>query len=333
MSRRILTFSLFEATKTSGLTEEQEEFLNKCTKGTWKYDPATGLVHVRGNFDCSGQSLSDLQGVKFGKVSGYFWCYSNQLTTLEGAPQEVLEDFSCRINGLTSLEGAPKNVGGDFRCDGNLLTSLKGAPENVGGDFKCGDNQLTTLEGAPKKVGWDFYCHNNKLTSLEGAPEQVGGHFSCERNKLITLEGAPRKVEATFTCKNNQLTTLEGAPEEVGWGFYCQDNPLSSLKGAPGKVGNDFVCDEFDLGKDQWNIEGWIGILEEGSPEDRRLILTILSPEALNKEIQKYPASMAMSLKSVWNDESFRETRAKLVWPKGYEQEADLLGDLDDVGF
>jgi len=40
-----------------------------------------------------------------------------------------------------------------------------------------------------------------------------------------------------------------------------------------------------------------------------------------------------MNLKEIWNDEGFRETRAKLVWPKDYEKEANLLGDLDDVGF
>jgi len=42
---------------------------------------------------------------------------------------------------------------------------------------------------------------------------------------------------------------------------------------------------------------------------------------------------MVLALKSVWNEESFRMIRSKLIWPRGYEKEADLLGDLDDVGF
>ena len=66
MSRRILTFSLFEADKTSGLTPEQKKFLNKYTKGRWKYDPATGLVNVDGDFNCRNQGLSDLR--EFGLV-------------------------------------------------------------------------------------------------------------------------------------------------------------------------------------------------------------------------------------------------------------------------
>jgi len=248
MSRRILSFALFEA--KTGLTKDQEEFLNKHTKGTWTLNPVTGLVDVEGDFDCSEQNLEDFQGVKFGKVSGH---------------------FDCPRNKLTSLEGAPQVVGGHFDCSSNFLTSLEGAPKEVG--------------------GWDFYCHKNNLTSLEGAPQKVRGNFFCY---------------------SNNLTSLAGAPQEMGGRFWC---------------------DEFELKKVEWNLEGWLNVLEEGSPKAQKLILTILSPEELNKEIEKDPAGMIMKLKGVWNDENLKETRSKLVWPKGYEEEADLLGDLDDVGF
>ena len=249
MSRRILTFSLFEAARTAGLTQEQEEFLNKYTEGSWTYDLATGLVDVNGNFNCYSERLKTLSGVKFGKVRGDFDCFNNQLTTLEGAPQEV------------------------------------------GGNFNCGINQLTSLAGAP------------------------------------------RKVEGYFDCRSNQLTTLEGAPQEVGRDFSCDANQLTTLEGAPQKVGGLFDCDAFSLESGEWNLEVWLKILKEGSPEAQQLIATILSPEDLNQEIRKDPTGMIMKLKEVWNDESFRETRDKLVWPRGYEQEAGLVGDLDDIGF
>ena len=184
MNRRILTFSLFEA--KTGLTPEQEAFLNRYTKGRWTYDPVTGLVNLSGNFDCSGGGLNTLNDIKFGKVNG---------------------------------------------------------------SFNCGSNDLTSLEGAPQEVG--------------------------------------------------------------GW----------------------FDCDAFRLEKGQWNIKGWLKVLEEGIPEAQNLIATLLTPKVLNKEIQQDPAGMIMKLKEVWNDESFRETRDQLVWPKGYEDQADLVGDLDDVGF
>ena len=90
-------------------------------------------------------------------------------------------DFDCSHKDLSSLEGAPEKVGEDFICSFNRkLTSLKGAPREVRGNFDCGYNNLTSLEGAPIKVGGYFGCQWNKLASLEGAPEEVVGDFYCD---------------------------------------------------------------------------------------------------------------------------------------------------------
>ena len=220
------TYRLFES--KAGLTKEQEAFLNRYTKGTWSYNPATGLVDVEGDFKCYIKHLMDFKGVRFGKVSG------------------------------------------------------------------------------------DFNCHTNRLTSLEGAPQKVDGHFDCSENKLTSLEGAPQEVDGYFDCSSNNLTSLAGAPQEVG---------------------GDFECDAFVLEKEEWNPKGWLKVLREGSPEAQKLIPTIFSAEELNKQIQKDPTGMIMKLKEVWNDDDFKETRSKLVWPKGYGDSAELVGDLDDVGF
>ena len=154
---------LFEAFSTQSLTEDQKIWLDKCAKGGWNLNPSTGLVDVDGDFKCTGQGLKDFKGVAFGHVKGYFNCYYNQ---------------------LTSLDGAPKTVGGYFGCDKNQLTSLEGAPKTVGGVFDCNNNQLTTLEGAPQTVDRGFFCEGNQLTSLDGAPKTVGGGFYCEANPI-----------------------------------------------------------------------------------------------------------------------------------------------------
>ena len=104
------------------LTPEQIEWLDQCTDGTWQLNPSTGEVDVDGDFNCVGQGLSDLKGVRFGKVEGNFSCEDNQLTSLEGAPREVGGNFSCRNNQLTTLEGAPQKVGGGFDCDNNPVS-------------------------------------------------------------------------------------------------------------------------------------------------------------------------------------------------------------------
>ena len=197
---------LFEAFSTISLTEDQKIWLDKCAKGGWSLNPLTGLVDVDVDFYCAGQRLRDFKGVAFGHVKGNFNCSNNRLTSLNGAPQTIGSGFYCGANSLTSLEGAPKTIGTHFACGDNQLTSLEGAPKTVKGDFDCGYNQLTSLEGAPKTVGGVFGCDNNQLTSLDGAPQTVGGGFFCYFNQLTSLVGAPQTVGGIFLCNSNPIS-------------------------------------------------------------------------------------------------------------------------------
>jgi hypothetical protein len=225
--KHIKAYSVFESQERNKLTEEQEKFLKTFVKGTWEFDPSTGLVDVDGDVAFAGKSLGDFRGLKFGKVSG------------------------------------------------------------------------------------SFYCSMNRLTSLMGSPREVGGNFICWGNELKSLAGAPEKVSGSFHCYKNELTSLAGAPLEIG---------------------EEFQCDEFFLYK-EWNPEGWLKILEEGPDKARELVLSLLTPEELNKRIAKDPAGMIENLKTFWNKPWFKETRSKLIWPNGYEKEMDLAGDLDNIGF
>ncbi len=168
------------------LFEAFEDIDSICKKfGITNYTiNSDGLVDVDGDVYLYNKGLTKLP-LKFGKVTGHFNCYNNQLTTLEGSPREV----------------------GGFYCSYNQLTTLEGGPREVGGYFDCYNNQLTTLEGSPREVGGYFNCRNNKLTTLEGAPREVGGGFYCNNNQLITLEGGPREV-GDFYCNNNPIYSV-----------------------------------------------------------------------------------------------------------------------------
>jgi hypothetical protein len=147
-----------------------------------------------------------------------FYCHNNQLTSLEGAPQQI---------GFFTTNSR----GGTFNCSNNKLTSLKGAPQSgVGGGFYCDKNQLTSLAGAPREVGGDFYCQYNQLVSLTDVPVKVGGTFNCSDNKLTSLTGAPREVRGDVYCDNNQLTSLTDVPIKVGGDFFCSNNPRKFSK-------------------------------------------------------------------------------------------------------
>jgi hypothetical protein len=128
----IRKYKLFES--SDSLTDEQRKFLNKNTSGRWSVN-SKGLVDIKGSFLGHKQGLEDFLGIRFGKVSGSFWCSRNQLRTLEESPREVGEDFNCWDNQLRTLEGSPREVGGYFYCYRNPLISLEGAPEVIKGYF------------------------------------------------------------------------------------------------------------------------------------------------------------------------------------------------------
>jgi hypothetical protein len=136
-----------------------------------KYNIKNYTINPDGTVDVNGDVYLISRGstklpLKFSRVDGYFYCYNNKLTTLEGSPRSVGRNFYCNNNQLTTLEGGPKEVGGYFDCSYNQLTTLEGGPRSVGGDFYCGGNKLTTLEGGPISVGGNFYCGDNPIYSV-----------------------------------------------------------------------------------------------------------------------------------------------------------------------
>lgn len=63
-----------------------------------------GTVDVDGDVDLFNNGLTELP-FKFGKVTGYFNCGLNKLTSLVGSPKYVGGYFSCYNNKLKTLEG------------------------------------------------------------------------------------------------------------------------------------------------------------------------------------------------------------------------------------
>ena len=372
--KHLIHFRIFESQSSSGLTPEQERFLNICSRpkkgGNWSVNPSTGLVDIHtefgspheyglpgnylgikfGNaledFNCSNNDLTSLEGFP-SKVGGYFNCSKNQLKSLKGAPQTVDKGFYCFHNKLQSLEGAPQTVGGDFYCYLNQLTSLEGAPQTVDWSFFCQKNELTSLKGSPRKVGRSFDCSKNKLTSLEGAPQTVNGDFICSGNQLTSLKGAPQTVDGDFICSGNQLTSLEGAPQTVGGNFFCEGNKLTSLEGAPQTVGGGFLCGKFELIsrededadedadelKSHWNMEGWTKVLNTGTEEAKKLILTlpVFRPEIWNSKLKQEPKATILQMVNVW-DNLPKEIQDQIQIPSNMKDGFESLLDLERAG-
>ena len=143
--------------------KEIEDWLNKYEIKYYKLieDKDYGyIVNVNADVYLCNQDLVEIK-IKFNKVTGY---------------------FDCSENLLTSLKGCPEIVDGNFYYNYNKLKTLKGCPEIVG-IFNCSYNRLESLEGCPQIINKDFYCNHNKLTSLKGCPEIIEGKFT-KKNKI-----------------------------------------------------------------------------------------------------------------------------------------------------
>jgi hypothetical protein len=75
----------------------------------------------------------------------WFYCSSNQLTTLDVSANTALQWFSCSSNQLTTLD-----------------VSANTALENL----SCGYNQLTSLDASANTALRGLYCYENQLKSL-----------------------------------------------------------------------------------------------------------------------------------------------------------------------
>ena len=54
-----------------------------------------------------------------------FDSYCDNLTSLEGVPEKVGEDFSCwACHNLTSAKGLPMHIGGEIYCDDKLCPEI-----------------------------------------------------------------------------------------------------------------------------------------------------------------------------------------------------------------
>jgi hypothetical protein len=162
----------------------------------------------------------------------------------------------------------------------------------------------------------------------------VEGNFDCSFKSLKSLPDISfGHVSGHYGCFNNQLTSLEGAPQTVGGGFYCSNNKLISLEGSPQTVGGDFWCDEFELDSGKWNMQGWVEVLNTGTPAAQKLISTLpwIQPDWWNLELQRDPGKTVHLLATAWNHMP-KDIQSAIKIPRGYEGDFELFSGFDELG-
>lgn len=172
-----------------------------------------GTVDVDGTVDMSVKKLRKIP-INFRNVSGDFYCYENEITSLKGAPIKVGGNFNAGDNLLRTLKYAPEQVGSDFRVDFNLLDSLEYSPKYIGGSYTCAHNSVKTLKGITKYIPFYLNASYNQLETLEHSPIRVGRDFRFNNNKVYTFDNFP-EVGGDLVFSNNPLEEIYKSFDDV----------------------------------------------------------------------------------------------------------------------
>ena len=194
------------------------------------YELPKGFV-IKGDLSLPNKGLTELPDLSEVVVNGNFFCMSNNLISLKGAPQKVGGSFICYNNKLTSLDGAPKEVGRNFCCQYNQLTSLEGTLKVVGGCFKCTNNELTSLFGVPVLKEEEFIYCSRSLRSKYGFSASYGIPYEELCNSpLYRSEEAMNRVRSKQPQDQGQTKTQQQEKINAEFSQWLKDNATKSTR-------------------------------------------------------------------------------------------------------
>jgi len=168
---------------------------------------------------------------------------------------------------------------------------------------KC---DISSWEGFPDELEFgSLIVSRNNFSGFDGCPSKIGGSLRIWANRNLTsLVGCPTEIGEDLDVSHCSLKNLVGSPPVINGSFSCEDNPLESLWGAPEIIMGKFDCGEFVLDGEEWNMDGWVKILQTGSEKAKKLILTlpIFNPNFWNSKIYENPESTILELSKFWDD-------------------------------
>ena len=140
-----------------------------------------------GEFNCSYQGISSLEGIQYFSNLMYLNCSNNQISSLNLFGCSQLFHLDCYDNQLSSLD-------------------LSHCPELE--YLECYDNQISSLDLSGFSLLQELECYDNQLSSLDLSDCRIQ-HLKCYSNQLSSLDLSKCTDLTTLHCYNNQLSSLD----------------------------------------------------------------------------------------------------------------------------
>lgn len=182
-------------------------------------------------------------------------------------------------------------------------------------------------------LGGSLFVKKNKMVSLKNCTTKVGGAFFCyDCDNLESLEGGPEEVGKDYIVNHCNLKNLIGAPKIINGDFICSYNPLNSFIGAPEIIKGEFLFNDIRIKKGKWGLNGWTEFLQEDeNPTNQKdLILELITPEFLKKELLERESGTLMDLSRISDFPLINEFIKKNLTPSQKES-YELIKNLDSL--
>jgi hypothetical protein len=327
--KHLQTYKIFEAKKAIGLNTKQMAFLKKYVQdispGRWGWDVSYStdppIVNVFTSLNTSQYSLrkkiNSMQGIHFGKIHKDFILNDIIISTYAGFPQEVGGDFI--IGGQSKLnvplsDFPDVKIGGRFSLDASSVRSLVGCPEEVG-SFEAGNLKILDMIGCPKRF-------TNPASNWRG--KKIGIHYRSSSQTLVSLEGIPDDV------KLDEIEIINPGFGMPGNGSISPEDLLDGLAEFR-KIGSWIPY--FIRIREKYPFNEGIGVnAYENSLRMNEYLDSKINPEAVQEFINQNPIEAAVGLKGIWTKLKADPKYSGVKFPELHSKNADLLGDLSDVG-
>jgi len=328
--RHLQTYKIFEAKKAIGLNPKQIAFLKKyvsdISPGRWGWDVSYStdppIVNVFTSVDtdqwgtlANQKKLKSMQKIHFGKIEGNFKLNDMIISSYEGFPKEVVGDFE---------------IGGGSK----LRVPLRDFPDvKIGGRFSIMVSSVVeSLEGCPEEVG-SFEVGNSRILDMNGCPKRFTNPASNWKGNKIVLR------------YNHALVSLEGIPDDVELDKIEIIAPLAGVQGFSIISPEDLLDGLAEFRKigswipylirvrEKYTFSGTIGVNAYfDSVRMKEYLDSKITPEAVHKFIDQNPIEAAVGLKGIWTKLKEDPRYSEVKFPESHSKNADLLGDLSDIG-
>jgi hypothetical protein len=348
----IINYKTFENQEFSGLTTEQEKFLESYCE---HYYEENGVVNcysiiIDGNRDNIGKPET-FEGIRFGTVE-YIEYKGKWLEDLNCFPETVIHNCHIEQTSIKNLEGNLKTVSGNLVLSNNQkLEDLKGCPNNIKGHLfiyknpnvksienvekvECidiiGSTQLRKINFNPKCEPVEIQIEKCSISSLLGMSD-VFDHALKSENPTITITDIPIislfGIEKSAYMYHEYIRKL-GTASSLSLGssiVEIKDSVLSNGLYSYIKTGSWRTYHRYLLVQYREAVKKWF--IDYALPEEKMYFLESLDVNPDN------PDDIIATLVPIFFDSEVKKYSASIGVNSNLQGSIETKTDLDKLGF